>query len=275
METMIPRKCAHPLCNQVFRVHFSDFLTKFHAAYCKEDYQLKTIKNYNFEKDPSYKKIQEEKEKKCLSMVNSEKMGGSGMVAGERPNSLKEESSKINSENAAQKSFKQEEIETRNTLQILRLEKETFKSKEIDTMPIKSEKIQEGPIGVRTIETDQMKDKELTTMKTNLPSSPESLKTDSSEIPSLESSQLSTVLEKEKVSSIETLNELSKPLLGYVKSAIQSRIDDNGDFIKTPSTIEMDTILRCAEAARNMQKTKLDYLKFSKDLLSDKNTKRS
>lgn len=264
---MIPRKCSHPLCDQVFMVSTADFLTKFHASYCKQDFEAKNAKGFNFDKDPRCKTAQEKKDKKCLDMVNSEKMEGSGMEAGEHQNKLKEEKNSIESETEVLNRSKSVESENLSkSSEILKQEKET------ETGPkqtiIKTEKVisEEKLHGESSIEKDNLPTKGNTMNETSQLSVPESMRTDSEESHSEESNHLSTVLNVEKENSIQSLNESSKLLLGFAKSLIKGKTDDEGEFIQKPMVSDVGMALQCVEGIRNIQKTKLDFLKFSREL---------
>lgn len=266
---MIPRKCAHPLCDQVFKASTSDLITKFHARFCQEDYEAKVKKGFIFENDARFYVAAKTKEKKCLDMVNSEKMEESGIVAGELQSNQKEEEKSNVKESEAQKSYKQEEIEKRNNLQIQKLEKESLSEIEKDTTQTKSEKTPTELSAEEETRNGPMNTKELTTQNTSQLSSPELMKTDSRGNHSEESNHLSMALKEEKDSSIKTLNESSKLLLELAKSMTVNTLDEEGKPIKKPSITEIDQVSKLLDGARNIQKTKLDFLKFAKDLQKD------
>lgn len=88
------------------------------------------------------------------------------------------------------------------------------------------------------------------------------------QIPHEDSSTLSGVLKRERSSSVQELNKSSKLLVGLAKNLLQGKIDEEtGEVIIKPNINEIDSALRLLEGARNIQKTKLDFLKFGKDLI--------
>lgn len=269
---MMPRKCSHPLCDQVFMVSQSDYLTKFHGSFCKSDYDMKIARSFNFEKDPRFKPAQEKKDKKCLDMVSSEKMEGSGMEAGEQKSNLKNEEN-IKETDTKALSIKKEETksEWKDTTQIQSLKQETTQEQELNIMPTKKTESPSESFGLQKINNDNFKPKETTMQEIERINSERSMTTDSEGTHSSGSNHLSTVLKEEKENSIQSLNESSKLLLGFAKSLVKGKTDDFGEVLQKPAAHDIDAALKCVEGVRNIQKTKLDFLKFSRELQKDLN----
>ncbi len=88
-----------------------------------------------------------------------------------------------------------------------------------------------------------------------------------------DSSRQSLILHQEKSSSLKLLNDSAEHLQDLAKSLAKPRkTDENGEVIQRCPTHEIEVAIRCLTEARNIMKTKLDFLKFGKDLI-DSNKK--
>lgn len=92
---------------------------------------------------------------------------------------------------------------------------------------------------------------------------------DGETIPFTESNRLLTLLNEENKGSIQQLNHCAEQLISYAEQLAAPRTKDdieNGVIRSAPSHNIIEAA-KCLEMARNAFKTKLDFLKFGKDLL--------
>lgn len=79
---------------------------------------------------------------------------------------------------------------------------------------------------------------------------------------------LSETLKAENESSIQLLSNTAKRLIDYADQLAAPRKVDDGEIIQRSATHELDIAVKCLSEARNVMKTKLEFLKFGKELLS-------
>lgn len=103
-----------------------------------------------------------------------------------------------------------------------------------------------------------------TTETTN---SEKSLNAGTSTTPQSDSKELSTLLREERSGSISLLQDTSEHLIDLAHSIAHANYDEDGEIIKRAANQEVEVALKCFEQARLTMKTKLEYLKFGKDLL--------
>lgn len=82
-------------------------------------------------------------------------------------------------------------------------------------------------------------------------------------------SEYSESLQGEKESSLELLNNSAKHLIDLSKSISSASIVDqvSGDVIRKCSAHEIDVAIKALEGARQIMKTKLEFLKFGKEII--------
>jgi len=85
-------------------------------------------------------------------------------------------------------------------------------------------------------------------------------------IPQSDCTQLPIVLERERSSSIQLLNDSSQHLMKLAKSLANPRTDEEGGIIQHAPAHNVDTSIKCLSELRNIMKTKLEYLKFANDI---------
>lgn len=85
---------------------------------------------------------------------------------------------------------------------------------------------------------------------------------------------LSEQLKREQSNSIQLLNDTSKHLMLLAKQSAQPKVAmDTGEILIKAHSHDVDTAIRCLAELRNVMKTKLDYLRFSNELVNGKATK--
>jgi len=76
----------------------------------------------------------------------------------------------------------------------------------------------------------------------------------------------SEIIKKENSNSIQLLNSSAEHLLDLAKSMATPRKDDEGEVIQKAPTHYVETSIKCLQELRGIMKTKLEYLKFAKEL---------
>lgn len=107
--------------------------------------------------------------------------------------------------------------------------------------------------------------------KTEVITSPKKKSEENGETQQLDSLALYKKLDEENVGSVKQLNNSIKTLVGMAQRLAEGMTDEEGQVIRKPTHFEVDQVLKCLEGARNVAKTKLDYLKFAKEI-SNANT---
>lgn len=258
---MIPKKCFHPFCDQVFKIAVNDFKTKFHSIPCSIDYREKEAKRVDLKNDPRIELANERKHQKCLDMVNKEKMEESGMEDGEQSSRSKLESrSEEKSLRLQENPINARPEELGNVNEIQKPSSEIRPTQETTTIKTKNSPMIEKEYGEKTIGSDTLNHNEITTSAQSKTSEERSMPVGSSVTHSTEPTQLFNLLKEERSNSIQELNESSTLLVSFAKTAKENLKD------RSPLKAEMDLVIKALEGARNIQKTKLEYLKFGLDI---------
>lgn len=98
---------------------------------------------------------------------------------------------------------------------------------------------------------------------------------DTSVTPPEDSKLFLTLLKEENSGSIKLLDDSARQLIGYANQLAtpKTKCDETGEILQRgPSHAIMDAV-KCLEASRNAMKTKLDYLKFGRELLNETKTR--
>jgi hypothetical protein len=271
---LIARPCANPSCPKVFKVLESDTKSLYHSEFCREGHleQAGKAKYHNpHNKVLAEMAAQKRKKELCQSMEKSVVTVKSGTEHGEVLKNLKNEKESHANERPVPNGEKKQIAGAENVSKRIQLsEKEKIFTPEIITTNLNQNVMSEGPIGEDKTEKRLSHIKGNTMQETKKESGLVSTKTDSNESPLEVSKTLSIVLNEEKENSIQSLNESSKLLVAFARSLIKGKVDDQGEFIQKPNFSDVDLALKCAEGARNIQKTKLDFLKFGFDIAKEK-----
>lgn len=139
-----------------------------------------------------------------------------------------------------------------NPLVEKKLENTTTKTKSIITEEIKN--------GERIIENEEMPQLENGTQKIESKTTEKLLPTDIKEIQPSDSKVLLLKLNEEKSASVTLLNNSATRLISLAEKMMPKE-DDEID------TYKVDVAVKCLAESRAAMKTKLEYLKFAKDLL--------
>jgi hypothetical protein len=271
---LIARPCVNPSCSKVFKVLASDTKSLYHSEFCREGHleQAGKAKYHNpHNRDLAEIAAQKRKKELCQSMEKSVVTVKSGMEHGEVLKNLKNEKENQVRERPVQSGEKKLIAGAENDSKRIQLsEKEKIFTPEIITTNLKQNIMSEEQTGEGKTVKELSPTRGNTMQETKKESGLVSTKTGSSENLLEDSKALSTVLKEEKENSIQSLNESSKLLVAFARSLIKGKVDDQGDFIQKPNFSDVDLALKCAEGARNIQKTKLDFLKFGFDISKDK-----
>lgn len=271
--TLVPRGCSNPRCSQVFKVLESDKKTTFCSDLCKTSIQGNPLYKDKWNpRDRRLAEIKKRKEEKCQNMEKSEMTVESGPVGGEPQ-------SKSLPEKLAQKAEDQ-----RRNIALKTMKESVSPGRTIPTsagsptrdpkqiiMPTKKTESPSESFGLKKISNDNFKPKE-TTMQETMPTNVEkSTPIASSEILPLDSNHLSTALETERQSSMQSLNIAGEFLLNLAESHAKGlKRDEDGDIVSRPSVASEQVVIKALSEFRNVMNTKLSFMKFGKELASKK-----
>ncbi len=162
--------------------------------------------------------------------------------------------------------------ETEKDANDINLTTNTVKKKKIETKNIMKEKNKQSLIEKNNGELKTGRNTMNTTensieKKTNLPTSSNA---DVKTIQPLDSNQIFNRMREENLNSIDLLKNSTKQLIDYSKRLARPRTDDDGEIIQDVGADRIMMAAKCLDNARNMMKTKLDFLRFSKSLLDEK-----
>lgn len=265
---LVERECVNPDCFQTFKVLAMDQKTITCSIYCFDK-----IKNTPWREKARRGMAPNDRSLECLKTANQTGTAKSGIAVDSAPQSrLKNIDKKIAKEKdglslkkpLTQKTASEEKV-------IPNIEKEQSKNLEKDTTKIKPNETSSARNGGRNTVSSSEKPVENGTPEI-VKKSPEETKNINDEgIPHEVSTRLSETLKTENENSIQLLTNTAKRLIDYADQLVAPRkVDDDGTVIQRSATHELDVAVKCLSEARNVMKTKLEFLKFGKDLIDPK-----
>lgn len=252
------RVCKNKNCTNFFRV------PHYHIkSFCSSGCEQETVMNREY--------LWSVTEWRDLNskLARGDLMGRSGLtVHGDQKKALNEEKKSARSTMPVISAKKTEQPEKEiNITTPPNLREKKMKESENTTKKIESSAIKEEVNGERKIESENVSNKGNGMPEIKKENSQKSLSADVITTPQLDSSRLLTVLNEERLGSIRQLNNINDQLIGYAKSlAKPATIADDGEVIKRSSTPDLELAIKCLTESRNVMKTKLDYMKFGKEL---------
>jgi hypothetical protein len=172
---------------------------------------------------------------------------------GEVLSQSKKDEQPIELEQGQEKSQKKQEEESRSKTTINTEMQEIKKDPNID------EQTKRGPMSIS----------ETTMQEIKQPLRKEFYAKEKSETRSMDSQILLRSLNKDRLDSIDYLNDSTKQLLIVARATMAKKLDDNGDVIKNPSIVDCKDLVYILSEVRNQLKTKLEYLKLGKEIAKD------
>lgn len=266
------RPCANPKCAQVFKVLKTDTKSLFHSEFCRELHEKKSDFKSKFSpSDRRLEQFKKQKEELCQNMETSVVTVEYGTAAGERRSKslLENLRPRVRNqvENIALKIMREKELPD---YPIQSEGKESGSIVESTITPTKRPEIKSAMNGESTTKNVNFKPKETIMQETEKTKNERSLKTDSEETHSSVSNHLSMALEEERSGSIQYLNTAGKHLLDLAEGLVApTRRDEDGEAVQRAPSQNIDMGIKALSEFRNMMKTKLDFMKFGKEL-SDK-----
>lgn len=247
LETRI---CAGEKCNQEFRVMPKDKQI-WHSVFCRETHEgmgWKTIKK-RFAERATYGK----KEHVAPSLPLNE----------EESKKLKEARNRWN---GGPNAVGLAEIHARN------LEKKTRQESATITTVTGKKVMKDAHNGAKKIKTEKTKIKGSVMQELKKPNDQKFTPTVSAETQPADSKHLLTVLDEEKSGSLKLLNDSAKHLMDLANSLAKPTrtAEDSGEILQRAPSQNIDMAIKCFGELRNVMKTKLDYLKFGKELMDDR-----
>lgn len=123
---------------------------------------------------------------------------------------------------------------------------------------------------------ESMNTKETTTTKTDTNNYPASLSEENNVTQPLASRPLLDNLKGESLTSMQLLKDSTHKLIGYADKLSRPMMDSEQQIVVRESPAEnTKEAVKCLEAARNMMKTRLEFMRFGRELAKDiKNSQR-
>jgi hypothetical protein len=117
--------------------------------------------------------------------------------------------------------------------------------------------------------TDKMNINENTTQEIKQPLRKAFYEEEKKETLSMESRILLKSLNKDRLDSIDYLNDSTKQLLIMARATMAKKIDDHGEVIRNPSLSDHKDLVYILSEVRNQLKVKLGYLKLGREIARD------
>lgn len=265
------RTCLEDKCGRSFRVTPNN-KQAFCSTYCLNKYE--SIKGNTPWRNHNREAAAKAKQNRKQEM--SEKMDSSGILGpGDRQRAMKKEDSKNKNTFSDLISKNVRPLSAgKNTIQVPSFGSQRKSEIKEDTKTIESVKLSADVSIAELIEQKRIEEGENIMPKTEKTSSEKSSSEGKEMIQQSDSTQLSTILKTENESSIQLLNSSARQLQGYAEGLAKPRkIDDDGEVIQRSTSHDLMTAVGCLSQLNAIMKTKLDYLKFAKEVNDEHSNK--
>lgn len=206
-------------------------------------------------------KNQKQETSETTALYGTQELGG-------RPlHSRKDESRKNNTGSETRSKLVKQNNAEKDTTPTRTLETKKLSVGKRNTEKIKIKKLKDENYIGKTIKTPTTNIKGNTMQKTESNNSTELSKQGTGQTQLSGSQELSTLLNEERSGSINLLQDTSEHLINLGHSVAQVVYDDDDEIIRKPAAHEVDQAIKCFSAANELMKTKLEHLKFAKELL--------
>lgn len=263
---LIEKSCAYKKCSSIFRVLPSDE-QECCSRVCHEKAGIISNRKTQGELLFATKRYRDH-----LSKAKEEKMEKFGMMAHGELKKVQSEEKRSAKNMTNQKKEKKlgpapREKEEKGQNKKQKIKKEVGNT----TETIKSLQIKEDQKTGQKTKIATIKHSENGMQKTGGKSVKKSEAGDTGQIQPSDSNQVSMRIEEERSGTVKLLTDSSEHLVTLGKSLAAPRMDDFNKPIQMATSHNVEVAIKCFSEARNIMKTKLEYLKLAKELSNGAN----